>query len=73
MTAFVPNPVWEALKLRVMSPFWELLSGFSVGVMFSLAQPANSSAASVKNHDFMNSVGNLESKCYLCVEIILEE
>ena len=33
----------------------------------------NSFDNSVKNHDFMNSVGNLESKCYLCVEIILEE
>ena len=49
MTAFVPNPVWEALKLRVMSPFWELLSGVSVGVMFSFAQPANSSAAEANN------------------------
>lgn len=33
----------------------------------------NSFDNSVKTHDFMNSMGNLESKCYLCVEIILEE
>ena len=55
ITAFVPNPVWEALKLRVMSPFWEL-SGFSVGVMFSFAQPANSSAAEANKSIFFISI-----------------
>ena len=54
ITALVPNPVWDALKLSVMSPFWELLSGVSVGVMFSFAQLANSSAAEANKSIFFH-------------------
>ncbi|MGM9791634.1 MAG: hypothetical protein ACI3Y4_04455 [Candidatus Cryptobacteroides sp.] len=73
IAALVPNPACEAVKLRVISPFW--LSFPSDGTMFSFAQPANSRAAQANNNIFFISIFcfySFQNDKYISAELLMQ-